>query len=70
MKQIATDLYALQAKQIEADWETKKVYFTDKYAFLREQLDELTALAQQTDTRYRILCLSTNETMYEVTANA
>lgn len=62
MKQITvTDLYALQAKSIDDSWITHNIYFTDKYSFLREQLDVLMARLNSTDTSYRILCLSTNE---------
>ena len=60
------DLYAIQSQANGKDWENHKVFFTDKFPFLLEQLEAESKRAHGEETRYRILCLSSNLTLHEV----
>jgi hypothetical protein len=60
------DLYAIQSQKNGEDWVNHKVFFTDKYKFLLEELESEIQRVHPSDARYRILCLSSNLTLYEV----
>ena len=59
------DLYAIQSQAKGEDWENRKVYFTDKLPFLLAQLEAESQRVQGDDKRFRILCLSSNQTLHE-----